>query len=234
MKIWIGLENTVIKSLDDPVFINADALSWMLRSSGARSVEVFSPAIATELDRRRFEESVRPQLEANLGVTITRCLALDEILAELKLSARPAHERDQLVALLGREKLFQDFCRATQVSDCMLIDGAVMNSSTFFVDLNLVVHTMNVAMISTMIGDVNSHAKMIPTWPELSISDDVEKMLSLQMQGWRCVQAGVSPPAGWVEWLDAASKITGAYTMPECQARADELIRQHRRESVDR
>ena len=66
-------------------------------------------------------------------------------------------------------------------------------------------------------------------WPDLEITSDRDIMLGLQLLCWGLVQYGSEPPDNFVEWLDEAYKVTGAYTSVECLELADKILHERKR-----
>ena len=70
------------------------------------------------------------------------------------------------------------------------------------------------------------------TWPVLDFEDTSYKtVLGKQLICWGNIHLGAEPPDNFVEWLDEASKITGAYTATECRDAADKFLYETKRDA---
>lgn len=75
-----------------------------------------------------------------------------------------------------------------------------------------------------------------PYWPSIFKNRDVsilpkEEVLAEQLVAWGNIYMGYEPPEGcdFYDIMDAASKITGAFTGTECSALADRILEQRKR-----
>jgi hypothetical protein len=72
-------------------------------------------------------------------------------------------------------------------------------------------------------------------WPsefEKNVTDfsnyKVTKALAIQLVAWGNVMMGLDRPDNFFEVMDAASKLTKAFTPDQCQARCDQLIEEYK------
>ena len=70
-------------------------------------------------------------------------------------------------------------------------------------------------------------------WPEMFRTNVIEtnedKCLANQLVAWGNVFMGATPPDNFYEIMEAASKITGAFTSTECNDAADKLLEKRKR-----
>lgn len=70
-------------------------------------------------------------------------------------------------------------------------------------------------------------------WPEMFktevVSQDRDACLADQLVSWGNVFMGAPPPDNFYEVMEAASKVTGAFTSTECSDAADRILAQRKR-----
>ena len=74
---------------------------------------------------------------------------------------------------------------------------------------------------------------MTMMWPEMFktevVSQERDACLADQLVAWGNVMMGENPPDNFYEVMDAASKVTGAFTSTECREAADRILYERKR-----
>ena len=81
-KLYLDLEETVIKSWQDQVLVKSDKLEQLLAfdlTIDRDDVRIFSFAIYDQKDQDEFERRIKPMLERRFGITITQWPSIEDI-----------------------------------------------------------------------------------------------------------------------------------------------------------
>lgn len=78
------------------------------------------------------------------------------------------------------------------------------------------------------------------SWPECFVNntldfshEKIEDVLAVQLCAWGNVYMGVAIPSNFFEVMDAASKVTDAFTPEACRLRTDIILAQRRNRNRD-
>lgn len=126
--IFLDLENTLIKSWDDPFTFNHDEQfrNRLDRVSFWCKCHLFTWAINKESELCRFTDQILPKIESEFNIKIDQIILKDECITVTK-SVRKIQVLDEfdLSQLIGKGDAFFDFCKFHKIRDAQLFDDTV-------------------------------------------------------------------------------------------------------------
>lgn len=141
--VYLDLEDTVIRSLSNPVLCNIDWIKYVLRNEGATEVHIFSFALMNRFDQDVFAVNIKAGLEEVLGMRIRSCPSIQQINKVIRSFTGFVVDDWEFTNHYDKLRAFHDYCRATyDESDCLLIDDVVPNSTFTLPDKKLIIRTM--------------------------------------------------------------------------------------------
>lgn len=135
MKIFLDLEDTIIHTWNDPVLCNFTQVKDFLTDNNITKVSIFSFAIWDDKDKKVFETQLKPFLESALNVEIIEWPSVDEMIDIILTHFCIKFDRHEFITVWGKSRAFFDFCKATQIEDCLLIDD-VVTDETLTININ--------------------------------------------------------------------------------------------------
>lgn len=145
--VFLDLEETVIESWDNPLFINARKIRSFLRQRGVSEISIFSFAIHNQKDKDDFNNHLKSNLQDLLGVTIRPVQSLEDFCAIIRRGHGGAvWEPFELGLVWGKFRSFVDVCTsvAPRGSVNILIDDMVDDVRIHNVTRDVVIETFNI------------------------------------------------------------------------------------------
>ncbi len=129
--IFLDLEQTIIDDWFSGNGINHGIIRGIFDTLGFEKnevvdVEIFSWAIENMDDVEHFVFFMANRLEFEFNIRIVRIHTVQDVLREAGLFMNRFLDLDDQL-LLGKERIFLEFCRATQRRDIALIDDVASN-----------------------------------------------------------------------------------------------------------
>ncbi len=138
-KVFLDLEDTIIKRWDDAELINVQKIQAWLQKHNVEWIRIFSFAIWTDEDKQRFSNLLQLPIERALNVSILEWMSVEEMaMWSRHQTGLQWFDRTDFMQQRGKHGAFFDVCKATQKdAHCVLIDDAVPNETLACHDLNL-------------------------------------------------------------------------------------------------
>lgn len=141
--VYLDLEETVIRSMSNPILCNIDWIKQLLSKEQVTEVHIFSFALLNRFDQDVFAVNIKAGLEKVLGVRIRSCPSIQQINKVIRSFTGFVVEDWEFTNHYDKLRAFHDYCRATHDdSDCLLVDDVVPNSTFSLPDKNLLIRTM--------------------------------------------------------------------------------------------
>lgn len=138
--LYIDLEETIIRSWDQPFLINIDRVKQFVNKHGFKEINIFSFAIWNNIDREHFEKSIKEEIENCLQVSVNDIPTKEEILTIVRQRNRINMDSLELSTLWGKERSFEDFVFSkvsVEPIKTILIDDAVQNKIVLMDDIRI-------------------------------------------------------------------------------------------------
>jgi hypothetical protein len=153
-KLFLDLEDTIIKSWDNPTLINVDAIrEWIDQSfeTDDVTISIFSFAIWNEKDKADFvSRGTRAAIEKALNVEVTEWLSVEEMQQIIEeWSGFRYVDRTDFMQLHGKHDAFIKVCLAREEkTTCVLIDDAVPHRTVIDHARELTIDLLPVQMLT--------------------------------------------------------------------------------------
>lgn len=148
MKLFLDLEETVIRSWTNPTLCNVHKIRQYIQKIRVSEISIFSFAIYNNEDKDYFERNIKEHIETALGVDIMEWPSVDEINSVFFNNYGIHFDRHEFINIWGKSRAFTDYCKATQSGVCILIDDVVPNELLFVWErpsrTEIVIETINV------------------------------------------------------------------------------------------
>lgn len=143
---YLDLEDTIIKSWDNPTIINYSKIRNYLSNNIVKEIGIYSFAIHNEKDLKDFNLDLKEQIEELLQVKIVKVLTVPEIMKVVKIYENLKYDSMyDFIQMNGKYFSFLKFCQVQHSREIStLIDDAVPNSITSFSSPNCVIQTVNI------------------------------------------------------------------------------------------
>jgi len=127
--LYIDLEETIIRSWDQPFLINTDRIKRFVDKHCFKEVSIFSFAIWNNIDREHFENHIKNEIENCLNISVNNVPTKEEILSIVRRLNRIEIDSLELSTMWGKERSFEDYILSTMNESVRvtLIDDAVQN-----------------------------------------------------------------------------------------------------------
>lgn len=143
--LFLDLEETVIRSWDNPLFCNTDFILDVLKKENVKQVHIYSFAIYNDHDKEIFEKTMKAGLEQHLGVEILSWMSIKELMKKVFFYNGVVFDQNEFITVWGKVRSFHDFCSGEFSNmECILVDDVVPNSRFELPDKNLVIRTIKV------------------------------------------------------------------------------------------
>ena len=126
----IDLEETIIRSWDDPILINVQRIKEFLQKRSISEINIFSYAIYDDKDKHVFANDVKPCIERALGVSVLSWPSVQDIIREEKkfnnVIFDPHYEVSEYIQLRGKKDGFINYVQSKYDFDlAILIDDVI-------------------------------------------------------------------------------------------------------------
>ena len=128
-RLFLDLEGTVIVSWDDQRLINLDTTRALIAHQCVDELHIFSAAIWNEADKRSFERELKPRLEDALDMPILSWVSMEEVWKNTPWATVKFDSVCELVSVIGKRLMYYEWCKATQKTDCLLLDDSFQTES---------------------------------------------------------------------------------------------------------
>jgi hypothetical protein len=144
--VFLDLEETIVSSWADPVFVNVEKIDSFLHNHRVREIHIFSFAIDNETDKNVFEQSgLKKAIEDKLNVTIASYPSTQEIMNACSSRTGNHFELFEFKSLWGKMRAFHDFCNAKfSGCECWLLDDVVQNTLFINHDNDTIIYTVKI------------------------------------------------------------------------------------------
>lgn len=137
---WLDLEETVIKSWDEPFLINIQKIKDLIVQTECQNFGIFSFAIWDDNDKKFALTHFVPMIEDTFGIKISEIPTKIELFKSIKMSKNKQFDFDDFNDFWNKENAFVDWIRATHTGTHILIDDMVEDCEMCF-------HGCNIKMI---------------------------------------------------------------------------------------
>lgn len=152
LKIFLDLEDTIIKLWDDPQLVNVQAINSFLTMLAhdrprVETISIFSFAIWDDKDRAAFvDRHIKSTVEQALNVTVDEWPSVEQMQQIIeKWSGFKFFDRMDFMQLHGKHDAFIKMCIAREQNvHCILIDDAVPHRTVVDHDRQLDIELMPV------------------------------------------------------------------------------------------
>lgn len=149
-KVWFfDLEETVIRSWNDPVLVNKDRVARFIEDNGIKSINIFSAAIWNDEDKSHFHSFLKPWLEDVFKVSIVDVISMTDVWEETSFNTMYFEGIHELISLFGKRRMFELWCleKHTQDTHCILLDDAFGNTVFTNKDTRISIETVDVTKL---------------------------------------------------------------------------------------
>jgi hypothetical protein len=151
MKLFLDLEETIIKSWDNSLLCNVNTVKKFIETSSfveANSanllpVTIFSFAIWNEKDKLDFVWSMQERIETVLQTKVERVVTVEEIVNSIRRNMKAHLSVHDVVSIWGKHRAFFDWCRFEEECNCRLLDDCVPNLFLVNKDTGFSTETIN-------------------------------------------------------------------------------------------
>lgn len=127
LKVFLDLEDTIIRSWGEPDLMNAQKIRVWLDKHDVSELHIFSFAIWDHHDQVHFEKTMKMPLERVCGRDILSWMSVHEMQrASTDFTRLRWLDQRDFMQIRGKHGAFFDVCKATQKdAHCVLLDDAV-------------------------------------------------------------------------------------------------------------
>jgi hypothetical protein len=149
---FLDLEETVIRSFDNPRLVNIEKVKKFLHNHGATELHIFSYAIHSEADRTIFNRDIKPRLEEILELPIVSCPTIPEVMkADYELTGlffSPTSEVTEYIYTRGKTYGFINYVNNKyNYTRAVLIDDTVADMTITYRNLGARIDFYNVGSL---------------------------------------------------------------------------------------
>jgi len=137
-RVFVDLEETLVRSWDNPVAINhREVVSFTMKHG--EEVELFSFAVWDDNDVEKFREKMQAGIEKEFGIKIIKVWPCSEIFKRVRHWTGVQFEDHEVASIWGKERGFEDFCHSLGNPDTefVLLDDTVRNKTICLPDRNV-------------------------------------------------------------------------------------------------
>ena len=127
MTIFLDLEGTVIdewKSNSVLLRANVEKIRNFLIGLNIKEVNIFSAALYNQEEVKTFINRDKSWLENQLGIIINKIISVEEMVEQSKWHSVIFDAPWEALLMVGKERLFEDWCVANMTGKCILIDDS--------------------------------------------------------------------------------------------------------------
>lgn len=149
-KVFLDLEETIIKEIDDPVVVNESLIKKIIKENDIKEVNIFSFAIFSDTERQKFIKQLKTPIEQIFDISINTIFTLEEIKFLCLKETGVVFTDFEFSSIWGKFKSFHDFVigltKLNKITNTefILIDDTVMNTRLTLEDTGIVIRTVNV------------------------------------------------------------------------------------------
>ena len=113
--LFLDLEETVIRSWDNPLFCNTDFILDVLKKENVKQVHIYSFAIYNDHDKEIFEKTMKAGLEQHLGVEILSWMSIKELMKKVFFYNGVVFDQNEFITVWVKSSLFMTFVPVNSV-----------------------------------------------------------------------------------------------------------------------
>ena len=133
-RIFLDIEKTLIKSLDNPLMINHELIANITKDNP--NVSLFTFGIWDEIELKRVEWLIR-EIGTIHNIKIDEVFTKKTILECVNTTLKITIDEFDLNDFFGKDGAFVNFCKSSFSGECILVDDMVENCIMEFPDIDL-------------------------------------------------------------------------------------------------
>lgn len=143
--LFLDLEETVIKSWDNPELINVDKIKNFIKKISPDEINILSVAIWCNSDVEIFMERYKGVIEKALAIRMNKVYAMSDFIKQSSWGNCSFESRMESMMVVGKFRIFEDFCeRNLPKTFCLLIDDNCPSKIIVNMDTETTINLVNV------------------------------------------------------------------------------------------